>query len=597
LLKPFLNWLDDRTGMGPLWRARREEPLPGGARWRNVFGPALLGIFVVQACTGLLLMLSYSPSSSTAWSSVYYIKNELWMGWFIRGVHHFSAQTLMVLLPLHLIQVVWAGAYRCPRELLWWLGLALMFLLMAFALTGYLLPWDQKGYWHARVATNIMGSAPLVGPYLLKVLIGGTDYGNQTVTRFYGLHVGILPSLFLLCLAGHLALYLRYGRTAADRKPVAPAPDERLEQRFRNTASLAALVAVIVGLVLWEHGSNLDAPADPSSADYPARPEWYFLFLFQLLKLFPGRYEVVGTFVIPLATMLLLFSLPFWERLMPQRLAGFLAGAVVTTLVVGAGILIALALYADAHNPLYQKAVVQAQAERDRAIQLASLPDVGIPPDGSSYILRRDPWTHGRAVLERKCLGCHALDGRATAEQTASDLAHFGSRAWVRGLLERPSAPAYFGKAPSCDGMAEWKTSSKLMPKQLDDVADFVATFAQIPDDMTPDEWLSSPGVSDHPGLAAFQKECGTCHVVEGLTEGGTRDAPNLFAWGSPRWISRMIRKPEAADKYSFIDAKDRMPSFGPDQLSANDLEMITRYLKDDYAKPPSHVGGSAVPP
>jgi ubiquinol-cytochrome c reductase cytochrome b subunit len=586
LLKSFWSWLDDRTGLVTSRRAQLDLPLPGGARWRAVFGPALVGVFLVQAFTGLLLMMSYSPSSSTAWSSVFYIKHDMWLGWFIRGVHHFAAQTLMVLLPLHLLQVVWAGAYRRPRELSWWIGLALLLLLAAFALTGYLLPWDQKGYWHARVATNIMGSAPVLGPYLLKVVIGGTDYGNLTVTRFFAMHTAILPALFVLCLVFHIGLYLRHGRTAPATDRRLAGPDDRLEQRFRNRLFLTLVLGIVVGMVLYEHGSNLDAPADPSSADYPARPEWYFLFLFQMLKQFPGRYEVVGTFVIPLCTLLLLFSLPFFDLVMPERLAGFLARGIVGFLVLGAGAMIAWALYEDAHNRLYQEAVVKAQAERDRALYLAALPEVGIPPDGSSYILRRDPLTHGRDILERKCLGCHFMEGRGTGEQKASDLAQYGSRSWVRGLLENPRAQAYFGKAPSCDGMAEWKKSSKLAPEQLDAVADFVASFAKIPEDVTPDEWLNSPGVSDHPGVAPFQKECGNCHEIEGLTEGGTRDAPKLFAWGSPRWTARMIRKPEAADRYGFIDDKDRMPSFGPGQLTANDVEMVIRYLKGDYPKP-----------
>ena len=180
------------------------------------------------------------------------------------------------------------------------------------------------------------------------------------------------------------------------------------------------------------------------------------------------------------------------------------------------------------------------------------------------YVLRRDPLTHGRAVLERRCLGCHFDDGKGTGKQTASDLEGFGSRAWIRGLLEDPKSPAYFGKVPQCDGMVEWKKSTKLKGKQLDDVADFVASFARIDADQTPEEWLNSPEVADHPGSAPFEKECGTCHVVDGLTEGGLRDAPKLFAWGSPQWIARMIRKPNAADLYGFLEKDQKCPPSAP---------------------------------
>jgi len=585
LFKQLANWLDDRTGCRTTIHELVAKPIPGGARWRYVFGPAVTMAFLIQVFTGLLLMLSYSPSSSTAWGSVFYIKEELWMGWFIRGVHHFSAQALMTLLPLHLLQVVWAGAYRRPREITWWFGLALLFLSAAFSLTGYLLPWDQKGYWHARVATNIMGSAPVIGPYFLKVLIGGTDYGNQTLTRFYGLHVGFLPLLFVFCLLAHVVLSRRQGITGPPRADRWPAVKYWPDQHFRNMVFCAAVFGVIVVLVLIEGGSSLDAPADPSSSDYPARPEWYFLSLFQMLKFFPGRIEVVGTFVIPMAILVVMLLLPFLDRILPGKVAHFLACGFVFAVVGASGYLIVQAIRDDGRDALFQQSRKQADAARHRALFLARSPDAGIPPDGSAYILRRDPLTQGRSVLERRCLGCHVFEGKGSSTQTASDLGRFGSRAWIRGLMENPGSPSYFGKDAKFDGMAEWKKSSKLSPKQLDDVADFVASFAAIPDDLTPDDWLNSATVADHPGRAPFEKECGQCHVIDGFTDGGTRDAPKLFGWGSPHWIAGMIRKPRSSDKYGFLDEKqpNQMPAFGADQITDSDLDVLVRYLKDDY--------------
>ena len=589
MIKQLADWLDDRTGFRELMKEALDEPIPGGARWRYVFGSGLTVVFMVQFFTGVLLMTSYSPSSSMAWASVFYISHEMWWGWFIRGVHHFAAQAMVVLLVLHLLQVLWAGAYRRPREFNWWFGMALLFLTLGFSLTGYLLPWDQKGYWATKVATNIMGGAPVAGPYLQKIVVGGPDYGNQTVTRFYGLHVGVLPALLVLCLAAHIALFRRHGITAppgAENKPTAKFWPEQL---FLDTLFCVAVVGVVVFLVLAEGGANLDAPADPSSSDYPARPEWYFLSLFQMLKLFPGDREIIGTIVIPTALVVVMMLLPFLDRILPRKLAHFLACGFVFAVVGGAGFLTVQAMRADAADSAFQEARKKADAARQRAIYLAGLPDVGIPPDGSAYVLRRDPLTQGRNVLERRCLGCHFFEGKGAGTQTASDLAHFGSRAWVRGLLEQPASSTYFGKVAKFDGMAEWKKSSKLSPKQLDQVADFVASFAAIPDDMTPDDWASSPGVSDHPGLASFQNECGKCHVVDGLaTEGGLRDAPKLFGWGSPWWLARMIRKPRSSDKYGFLDEKQetQMPAFGPDQIIASDLNALVRYLKDDYVKP-----------
>jgi ubiquinol-cytochrome c reductase cytochrome b subunit len=597
LIKQLADWLDQRTGYRDMVHEALEEPIPGGARWRYVFGSALTTVFAIQAVTGLLLMTSYSPSSSTAWGSVFYISHEMWMGWLIRGIHHFAAQSMVVLLALHLLQVLWAGAYRAPREVNWWFGMALLFITLGFSLTGYLLPWDQKGFWATKVATNIMGGAPVVGPYLQKVVVGGSEYGNQTVTRFYGLHVGVLPTLLVMCLAAHVALFRRHGVTPPPNAERRPTGQFWPQQLFYDMVFSMAVLFVVLVLVGLEGGANLDAPADPSSSDYPARPEWYFLSLFQMLKLFPGRLEMIGTIIIPTAIVVVMLLLPLLDRVLPRKLAHFLACGFVFALLGGAGYLTVEAIRSDSQDEAFQASRKKADVARERALFLASNPAVGVPPEGSAYVLRHDPLTHGRSVLERKCLGCHFYNGEGTGEQTASDLNDCGSRAWIRGLLEDPGSDRYFGKVPQCDGMVAWKKSSKLSSKELDDVADFVASFASIPADMTPDEWLNQPGVADHPGVAPFQKECGTCHIVDGLpdAEGGDRDAPKLFAWGSPRWLERMIRKPGALDMYGFLEEKDQMPAFGTEQLTRNDVEMVIRYLKGEYEKPAPSSESSAT--
>jgi ubiquinol-cytochrome c reductase cytochrome b subunit len=352
-----------------------------------------------------------------------------------------------------------------------------------------------------------------------------------------------------------------------------------------DTVASVIVFGILVGLVLSEGGANLDAPAEPSSSEYPARPEWYFLSLFQLLKYFPGKQEMIGTIVIPSAILVVMLLVPLFDRVLPRGLAHFLACGLVFGLVGGAGYLTYEALRTDAGDRHFQEARHKADTARQRALQLAA---EGIPPDGPMYVLLRDPLTHGRAILEQKCLGCHYYDGKGTGKQTASDLKGFGSKDWVRGLLDNPKSAAHFGAVTQCDGMVEWKQSSKLKPNQLTDVAAFVASFASISADMTPEEWLNSPGVADHPGLEPFQKECGTCHVIDGLSEGGTRDAPKLFAWGSPQWIQRMIHKPGAPDLYGYLEAKDQMPAFGADQMTDNDVAMIIRYLRNDYTPPPA---------
>lgn len=160
----FIDWLDHRTGIREIVHDSLYEQVPGGARWRYVWGSTLVFTFFVQMVTGICLWMAYSPSAQTAWESVYYIQYEMTLGWLVRGLHHFAAQAMVVLLVFHLVQVVIDGAYKAPREINFWLGLVLMQIVLGLGLTGYLLPWDQKGYYATQVATEIMRAAPVAAP-------------------------------------------------------------------------------------------------------------------------------------------------------------------------------------------------------------------------------------------------------------------------------------------------------------------------------------------------------------------------------------------------------------------------------------------------
>src|SRR5881394_36606 len=286
-MKRLLNWLDDRTGSKALLHEALYERVPGGARWRYVWGSTLVFTFSVQMVTGLFLWMSYSPSSQTAWESVYYLQHEMLFGWLLRGVHHFTAQAMIVLLVLHLLQVIIDGAYKAPREVNFWLGLILMQIVLGLSLTGYLLPWDQKGYWATRVATKMMGLVPIVGEPLQRIVIGGSEYGHHTLTRFFALHAGVLPSLLTIFLILHVLMFRRHGLTV--REPNR-APDTTFwpEQVLRDAVACLAVAIVVLVLVLWNYprleagvpvgsqlGAELGAPANPAESYGAARPEIY----------------------------------------------------------------------------------------------------------------------------------------------------------------------------------------------------------------------------------------------------------------------------------------------------------------------------------
>lgn len=332
-MQRFLNWLEDRTGMRSLVHEALYEHIPGGARWRYVWGSTLVFVFVVQVITGLFLWMHYSPSAQTAWESVYYIQHELQGGWLLRGIHHYTAQAMVVLLALHGMQVVIDGAYRAPREVNFWLGLVLSLLVMGLALTGYLLPWDQKGYWATQVATKIVSSAPVVGDELQTLVVGGPDYGHQTLTRFFALHAGLLPALLTGVLVAHLALFRRHSLTP---KLPLKRPDGTFwpDQVLRDSVACLAVLATVLGLAYYR-GAELGAPANPAESYDAARPEWYFLFLFQFLKFFHGEEGIrIGAIYIPTAILLLFFLMPLIGR---ARAGHWVNVAVLFFLLVGAG--------------------------------------------------------------------------------------------------------------------------------------------------------------------------------------------------------------------------------------------------------------------
>ena len=296
-MKPILDWLDHRTGYRAIVHESLYENIPGGSRWRYVWGSTLVFVFFVQVVTGIFLWMAYSPSTQTAWESIYYLQYHVHGGWLLRGIHHYAAQIMMILMVLHVLQVIIDGAYKAPREVNFWFGLLLMLIVFGLGLTGYLLPWDQKGYWATKVATEIAGS---VGREIPEMAVGGPDYGTQTLTRFFAIHAGVLPATLIGLLVVHLALFRKHGITAKlSGRREGFRQDFWPDQVLKDAVACLAVLLVIVFLS-WQFRAELGAPADAAENYAAARPEWYFLFLFQFLKYFPGEYgKLIGAVVLP----------------------------------------------------------------------------------------------------------------------------------------------------------------------------------------------------------------------------------------------------------------------------------------------------------
>jgi ubiquinol-cytochrome c reductase cytochrome b subunit len=314
----ILAWFEHRTGLESAIRNFLYEDIPGSSGWHQVFGSVALFLFLVQAFTGILLAFNYAATPGDAYNSLKYIITEVTGGRLIHGLHHWGASMMIVVVVLHMTQVFLFGAYKKPREATWMVGVVLLLLTLAFGLTGYLLPWDNRAYWGTVVTTQIASHVPLLGSYLGRFL--GTDgsVGVVTFSRFYGLHVLILPQLTTFLIIFHIYLVRKHGvaPTPGDTGPTKKFfPDQMLKDVLAMFAAFVILylMALLVAV-------PLERLADPTDLSYVPRPDWYFLFLFQALKFFEGSLEPVGSIVLPSLGVLALFFTPFMDRRKVMRL-------------------------------------------------------------------------------------------------------------------------------------------------------------------------------------------------------------------------------------------------------------------------------------
>ncbi len=285
-------WLEERLGLQGVveFAKRKSVPMHRHSIW-YYFGGMTLFLFAVQVVTGILLMLYYRPSADEAFESVQFIMTQVPFGWLVRSIHGWSANLMIAAAFVHLFSVLFLKAYRRPRELTWSSGFVLLLLSLGFGFSGYLLPWNKLAFFATQVGTELVGSLPLVGDWIMRFLRGGDHVTGGTLSRFYGWHVALLPALATFVLALHLWLVQRHGMSVPPSVERAEPPEEipffpdfLLRDLFGWTLALGILAA-LAAFLPWELGEKAD-PFAPAYADI--RPEWYFMFLFVTLRLVPG---------------------------------------------------------------------------------------------------------------------------------------------------------------------------------------------------------------------------------------------------------------------------------------------------------------------
>jgi len=445
LVERLDSWLDARTGIDSILHESLDEPIHGGASWAYVFGSGLLFLFMSQVITGVFLAMYYVPSADHAHTVVSYMVKVVSAGSFIRSIHAYGSSGIIILLCLHVGQTVLYGSYKGRRELLWLSGCILMALMLGMAFTGYLLPWDEKAYFATAVGTNLIAEVPWLGPLLQKLVRGGGQMGTLTISRFFVLHVFVLPGMLIAFIAGHVFFFRKAGAAGPIKEdPIAPKlPSVPFYPRqVLMDAAFAAVLIGILAVIAKMVPMDLGPAANPADTHFLPRPEWYYRPAFQWLKYLSGHWSLVGGIVLPGILALLFAAAPFLDRKLERRpwKRPISVGAFFLFLLVYTGL-----GFASYHDD-YSDPSVAAQMHKQDADARAFMGSPFVPENTSgslpTSLVSADPMVvKGHALFQsQSCNSCHGEGGVGTA--AAKALIGVGatySDAQLQVLLQAPN--------------------------------------------------------------------------------------------------------------------------------------------------------------
>jgi ubiquinol-cytochrome c reductase cytochrome b subunit len=465
------HWFDARLRLRATLLPMMEHPIPrevaGPMGWWYVFGSASLTLLLVQILTGIGLALVYVPAADKAYDSLLYLNYQTTLGWFLRALHYYAGSGMVVLVLVHMTQVFLHGAYKYPRELTWVLGVLLLLCTLGMFFSGQILRWDPDAYWGLAVAGSMAGRVPVLGPWVVRLLLGGPVIGGDSLSRFFALHVFVIPGALLFFLAVHLWLVLQRGISAppvpghvVDPKTYDADYEKQLktgvpflgEAMLKDVlfSALAVIVVVVLAAVLGPKGPT--GPPDPTLPGANPRPEWPFLWLFALLSLSPPEAETFIILVFPVILIGILFLVPFLsnrgERAPSRRPVAVLAVIVIVTVL---GVL----TYQGATSPW--------------SPEMTAWSGDPVPED---LVRNSSPLgLQGAALFQNKdCRNCHALQG--SGGQRGPDLTAVGGRLTRDQLIDQVSngtpgggnMPAYGGQISAAEMAALAEFLENLRP-------------------------------------------------------------------------------------------------------------------------------------
>jgi ubiquinol-cytochrome c reductase cytochrome b subunit len=537
-LEVWLDTLDQRTGLPGGIKHFLFEEIPASSGWHQVFGSVALFLILIQFFTGIMLSLNYAPTPGEAYNSLRYILTEVTAGKVMRGLHHWGASMIIVVVVMHMVQVFLWGAYKKPREGTWMVGVILLLLTLAYGLTGYLLPWDNRAYWGTVVATQIGSTVPVMGPYVTRILGSANGIGVVTFARFYAIHVLLLPPATMLLIAAHVFLVRKHGVVPAPGDELLPKKSFYPGQVFKDTVAVFIAFAILFTLAIAAK-VPLERLADPTDTSYIPRPEWYFLFLFQMLKVFEGPLEVVGTVILPTLAILALLLTPFIDRGKVVR---------VTKRATAFGI---VAFAALGWGGLTAAAISSTPPQTAAAL---------IDFSGPTEWMQLTPVELSGIGVYRKegCATCHTIGGEA-GSKSGPDLLNVARKhdaAWMIDHFKHPANVVPGSSMPPIDlSTAEANEVSALMLKLNPEFGNVVQN--------TPDFVVQA--------ATLYQKNfCGNCHKVNGV---GQTMGPPLNGLGqhrSEKWVIDHFNNPKA------MSPNSPMPAY---KFPQKDMEAMVNWL------------------
>jgi len=429
-----------------------DEDIPGGASISYTLGSATLFVFALQVLTGVWQLFYYVPTVDHAYDSLDYLRTSVPFGWLVHGLHYWGANAMVILAVLHMARVFIWGAYKKPREATWLMGVALLIMTLGMSFTGAPLPWDERGYWAAEVGTSIAGTVPVVGNKVMEILRGGPSMGQLTLSRFFVLHVALLPGAIALFIFLHIVAFRRFGSVGPWREERRSRSEPFWPDQVVRDAIVGLLIFVVLVTLITFAPPPTSGPADPVDASYTPKPEWNFLFLYEALKLFKGPLEPLGTVGIPTVGILLLVLIPFLDR--RKERSPHRRPVAMTLGALGATAVVLFTLFGYYSNPGAKRAAASTAG----------------PPVASVSHLSASAQRGRKLVQSLGCSGCHSIGGSggSVGPDLTNEAQRHRTRAWLLQQLENPR---------SHDSTSVMPSFASLSPAQLDAVVDYLMSL------------------------------------------------------------------------------------------------------------------------